>query len=585
MRKTTKSLVAAVLSACFLFGAAACEKNPGPGPSGGSGLKGNINFLVPMANVDNDALEAMANAYMDINRGVTITITKNNGNGYSELVRAAVAAPEAGVVNIVRISQIAEYYGTDKVVDFTDYLDEENDYAEGSPSYDGTWKSVLEADAYPIEGKANTIPALSYESNYTVCFYDKRAMNDLMKDPDYAPETWEELLALLEKAKSDGYASPLGLSFNESSCAGIFMGWMIKMYADQYFRDFIGKAHSLEGDYSYIAADKNWNYEEMKGDPGFDRTEVYSSNLNRTIDAFFNEEDYNVTSARYAEMMGHFKELAPYAGANMTDERSGILGLDETANYWNEQTGVGGTASGSELAKKNVFLRPARLDSVLDYITRYGLDKTENNGGNVAEIISERFGWFEMPAMPDNGGEGAPAADNVRSMGGPVNELGIINNGNAEYVEAAVDFLKFVLSPKGQNIRYDTYLANGYTAVMPSLVKDCTISQKIDQASDRSYTSGCERNPINTFTLGYGDGNITVSGSTETLNNRVGTLYSEYLLKGKAWSSVAAQIQSAIEASFGQWAEYRGLKYTAFDRDTINRQTNNMKENPVRDTQ
>ena len=284
-------------------------------------------------------------------------------------------------------------------------------------------------------------------------------------------------------------------------------------------------------------------------------------------------------------MMGHFKELAPYAGANMTDERSGILGLDETANYWNEQTGVGGTASGSELAKKNVFLRPARLDSVLDYITRYGLDKTENNGGNVAEIISERFGWFEMPAMPDNGGEGAPAADNVRSMGGPVNELGIINNGNAEYVEAAVDFLKFVLSPKGQNIRYDTYLANGYTAVMPSLVKDCTISQKIDQASDRSYTSGCERNPINTFTLGYGDGNITVSGSTETLNNRVGTLYSEYLLKGKAWSSVAAQIQSAIEASFGQWAEYRGLKYTAFDRDTINRQTNNMKENPVRDTQ
>lgn len=48
MRKTTKSLVAAVLSACFLFGAAACEKNPGPGPSGGSGLKGNINFLVPM---------------------------------------------------------------------------------------------------------------------------------------------------------------------------------------------------------------------------------------------------------------------------------------------------------------------------------------------------------------------------------------------------------------------------------------------------------------------------------------------------------------------------------------------------------
>ena len=60
----------------------------------------------------------------------------------------------------------------------------------------------------------------------------------------------------------------------------------------------------------------------------------------------------------------------------------------------------------------------------------------------MAEIISERFGWFEMPAMPDNGGEGAPAADNVRSMGGPVNELGIINNGRL----VAVDTLDSIKS-------------------------------------------------------------------------------------------------------------------------------------------
>lgn len=43
-----------------------------------------------------------------------------------------------------------------------------------------------------------------------------------------------------------------------------------------------------------------------------------------------------------------------------------------------------------------------------------------------------------MPRLCLTTGEKAPpAADNVRSMGGPVNELGIINNGNAEYVEAA----------------------------------------------------------------------------------------------------------------------------------------------------
>ena len=588
MNKFVKAFVTAALSAGFVFGAAACGGSGNRGTGGGSGgsdLSGTVSFFVPMANVDNDALTAMANAYMDINRGVTVKLVTSTGSGYSEQVRALAATEDKSQVSIVRVSQISQYYGTDKVVDFTDYLEEENEYAEGSPSYDGTWKSVLEEDAYPIEGKAYTIPALSYESNYTVCFYDKRAMNALMGDPDYAPETWKDLLDLLEKAKNDGYKSPLGLSFTPSSCAGIFMGWFIKMYADQYFRDFIDKAHSKEGDYSYIAADKNWNYETGKNDPDFDRTGVYTSNLNRTIDTFFNNADFKVTSARFAEMMKNFKDLAQYS-SNMTDDRSTILGLDETTNYWNDQTGVGGSASGSSLLQKNVFLRPARLDSVFDYITRYALDKVQNNNGDVAGIISQRFGWFELPAMPGGTGTGAPAADNVRSLGGPVNELGIIDNGDKKAVEAAVDFLKFVLSPQGQNIRYETYVANGYTTVMPSLVKDCTIDPRIDQTTGRSYVSGCERNPINIFTLGYGDGDIKASGEgTMTLNNKVGELYSSYLAGSKGWDSVAADVQKAIEDSFAEWAEYRGLKYTAFTTAAISGATNNMTENPVKDVQ
>lgn len=588
MNKFVKAFVTAALSAGFVFGAAACGGSGNRvtgGGSGGSDLSGTVSFFVPMANVDNDALTAMANAYMDINRGVTVKLVTSTGSGYSEQVRALAATEDKSQVSIVRVSQISQYYGTDKVVDFTDYLEEENEYAEGSPSYDGTWKSVLEEDAYPIEGKAYTIPALSYESNYTVCFYDKRAMNALMGDPDYAPETWKDLLDLLEKAKNDGYKSPLGLSFTPSSCAGIFMGWFIKMYADQYFRDFIDKAHSKEGDYSYIAADKNWNYETGKNDPDFDRTGVYTSNLNRTIDTFFNNADFKVTSARFAEMMKNFKDLAQYS-SNMTDDRSTILGLDETTNYWNDQTGVGGSASGSSLLRKNVFLRPARLDSVFDYITRYALDKVENNNGDVAGIISQRFGWFELPPMPSGTGAGAPAADNVRSLGGPVNELGIIDNGDKKAVEAAVDFLKFVLSPQGQNIRYETYVANGYTTVMPSLVKDCTIDPRIDQTTGRSYVSGCERNPINIFTLGYGDGDIKASGEgTMTLNNKVGELYSSYLAGSKGWDSVAADVQKAIEDSFGEWAEYRGLKYSTFTTAAISDATNKMTENPVKDVQ
>lgn len=237
------------------------------------------------------------------------------------------------------------------------------------------------------------------------------------------------------------------------------MGWLTRCMRSVFPCDFTDKAHSQAGDYSYIAADKDWNYELSKNEPDFDRNDVYSSNLNRVIDTFFNDASFNIKSARYADMMENFKELSQYASSAMTDERSAILGLDETANYWNDQKGVGGSASGSSLLRKNVFLRPAVLDSVLDYITRYALDDVKNNNNNVAKIISDRFGWFELPAMPKREGAGAPASDTVRSLGGPVNELGIINNGNNKQVEAAVDFLKFVLSPQGQKIRYDTYVA------------------------------------------------------------------------------------------------------------------------------
>lgn len=61
------------------------------------------------------------------------------------------------------------------------------------------------------KGKHIRFPALSYESNYTVCFYDKRAMEDLKGDADYVPETWQDLIGLLQAAKEDGYLSPLGL--------------------------------------------------------------------------------------------------------------------------------------------------------------------------------------------------------------------------------------------------------------------------------------------------------------------------------------------------------------------------------------
>ena len=130
MNKAVKAIMTAMLSVCFLM-PAAC--NGGQEQESGNTLSGNIEFLVPMANVDNAALQAMADAYQDINRGVSVKIIENNGNGYAELVRNCVAGVKEDVIHIVRISQISQYYGTDRVIDFSDYLEEEN----------GNWKAGM----------------------------------------------------------------------------------------------------------------------------------------------------------------------------------------------------------------------------------------------------------------------------------------------------------------------------------------------------------------------------------------------------------------------------------------------------------
>ena len=331
MKKFSKLLVAAVLALSLGLTAAGCGgngntggDNPGgdnPGgdnPGGNTGVTATLDFYTSVNIIEQSALQQVANAYSDMQyeKGNDITIMIRNNTDPAAYMQTLRTLVSNGVKNptIANTSVVDEYYGTDKILDLSGYLEEPNPYIEGNAA----WMDALEEDAYRARqtGASTTIPGLSYSSNYTAVYYNKAAVLDVLGDDPLVAEdgtidnskiTWEWLLNALETAQNAdaNFDYPLGLSTSEQSFGSdsFHIGAsVIEAYLDQYFRDFLDVVHSKEGDYSYISSiDSVWKYDGSDG--SIDLPNSYTYNINRVVDTYFNQTGYNPLSERYEELM------------------------------------------------------------------------------------------------------------------------------------------------------------------------------------------------------------------------------------------------------------------------------------------
>ena len=264
MKNLFSKLLTIALALCLVFGAVACNPQQDSSPSSsdsGSTPKPpksdpvTLTVYTAVNIVEQDALNAVATAYSDLKfkEGKDITVIINNKtdpNTYMQNVKT-MAGSSINAPTIVSTSIIPEYYGTEKIVDLAEYLEEANPYIEGNTC----WKDGLEEDAYrtKVSGSTATIPGLSYSSNYLAVFYNKKAMLDVMGgDPIVAEDgtidnsklTWSWLIKALKTAKESdkNFKNPLALSSEKASCGEDsfnMVSHLINMYLDQYYRDFI----------------------------------------------------------------------------------------------------------------------------------------------------------------------------------------------------------------------------------------------------------------------------------------------------------------------------------------------------------
>ena len=595
MKRFLKVLLSIALVACFVLGAVACNKDNSTSDSGSSSTGGSSTKPKPTGDpititvytavniVEQNALNAVATAYSDLKyqEGKDITVVINNKtdpNAYMQNVKT-MAGSTVSAPTIVSTSIIPEYYGTDKIVDLTEYLEEDNPYMEGS----GVWKDGLEEDAYrtKVSGSSATIPGLSYSSNYLAVFYNKKAMLDVMGgDPIVAKDgtidnskiTWEWLLKALKTAKETGknFANPLGLSTEQASCGEDsfnMISHLINMYLDQYYRDFIEDVHSVEGDYSYIESlDSAWTYSST--DATVDSVEKYTYNLNKVIDLYFNQTGYNPESERYAEVMENLYDLLQYSDPTAP--------YSEVFSRFNETTLV--------YENNNTTYKDMKLFYVeaLDYVRTYrDAFKTQAEGGktvypDTAKITSQ-LGWFLMPAMQS---ELEGVADNVRSFGGPAENFGVLKSTKASDNKAAIDFLKYLFSPTGQQAIYSSYKsANNAPITMRQLVKNVEIPAVIDCTEFITTDGDCSNSPYVIFAKGSGMELATVGTTNEKVNETVAKTLSDYFRGStKNWAATGKSVFNTIKSGFASYANNKSLIFTDFSK--VAEATANLKNSP-----
>ena len=580
--KSLKKILAATFSMLFLFSFAACgnsgvssssgnqgENSSSSAEEGGGTVKsGTIDIFLPIDADSETALKNVGNSYAKMMKGKGVNVRINvrssqDPQGYITSVDGLLKYPDKQAGDIIQANTVAQYYGTGKLVDFTPYLNSKNPYNENK-----VWKTTLREDAYRTDDKTQEIYNLSMEGNALVAFYNKKIFAQYDVE---VPSDWNSLISALDTLKLAGYTAPLGLNYDAGGLDSNNFNWVQQMYMDQYFRDMIDDAHSQSSDYSYISEiDDVWEYDAA--DPLNDSRKGYSYNFTRVVNSYFKDgSKYNTKSARYAEMMKNMKKLVSYSSSDYSNS---------VVRQRFQQDALAAEGKNYEL-KSRVAVYLLRLDYITDHQKSLGQALGKANGILPISERSQMLGWFPLPAMPNNGGAGAPAADNVRTLGGPDHHPFALVNRDADKTALCMDFLKYLFSPTGFDEYYKHYKNLGKVCAMQCYLKDYTLPAEVSIAGKLNFDGDCSTNPYRLFANWYTEntGIMAPSGKVQTLVNSQIADYLRADGDGSDWASYGANIYNIMADGFSNYASWRKLKWNdlaAYTSANVNYSTDPM---------
>ncbi|MCC3375338.1 ABC transporter substrate-binding protein [Cohnella sp. REN36] len=379
-------------------------------------LNGTISISLP--NASSSVWNAVAKGYMAKNPGVKVTVDNKPLEGYKEWLTAQFAAGTPDVDMVVN-NEVAGLMNDRKFMDYYPYFDKTNPYT------DKPWKDSFDLSAMGINlegvGPEDYLYNLNFESVQIVWIYNKEIFQKV--GIAESPKTFNEMMDDFKKIKEAGY-TPFALAGNATSMWSGQAGWLVRIYADQYLRDYINIARSQPQDYTYLPEiDDGWKYD--LSDPYNDANSKVTKNELRQLKAIKDKEGpYQIAGnpkwAAYADNLKKLFQYVPNGFFGVKDDQAYNLFLTGKA-----ATMVGTPASYWQLPKD--FADEA---------------KTGAKGG----VKPFDYGFYNMPSM-----EGPEVMAPARTIQIPIGFYGFVNK-SAEQNALNADFMMYLTSPEGYGV-------------------------------------------------------------------------------------------------------------------------------------
>ena len=135
--------------------------------------KGSITIAIPLNSEEEQVLNAVVEEYQNLNPFVNIAIDAKSGSDYKDLISQALTASDMNQVtmDIIRNNEVSQYYGSNKFIDFSQYLDEFNSY------YDNlSWKDTMDTSEYKANGAIGQVYSLNFETTQVLIYSNKNVI-------------------------------------------------------------------------------------------------------------------------------------------------------------------------------------------------------------------------------------------------------------------------------------------------------------------------------------------------------------------------------------------------------------------------
>lgn len=450
------------LAVCFLFSLIGCTYQ--------SGASKSTLVLAWDFGVEKPVWEHIAEEYCKQRENVEIKLDQKEGSTYNTWLskQLTVGTPTA---DIVINNGAASFFNKGKFVDFSQYLNRPNPYAENA-----VWKTLMEKVAYPESTTEGQIYSLNTEQVVTAWFYNQEIFEELGVEQAVGKSVsewnWDDLIAACEILQRGGVI-PLAIGGDYASFWSWQFGWLYRVYTDQYFRDMEELVVAQPGDYLYDEElQTSWFFD--KEDKFNDTEDGYIVNKIR-LAKLVEDGEIGPAHPKFQDMIKNLSRLVPaFVPPNFTS-----LKPDDAVKY---------------------FLR-GEAAIYIDLMSFYaGIERTfEDTGVEKFEV-----GVFQYPPMVSHTQGVDVGVDYTRDTGGASGNYGVIYK-NKKQSDLAMDFLMFLISPRGQTLYLETMARENIAPQGISLVKDVTMPEQWVGKYDIEFSGSADSNPLAAFSRGFMD--------------------------------------------------------------------------------